>query len=495
MYKMIIADDEPAVRQYLRYIVKQYNLPFFICGEAEDGEQAVNLATIYEAEFFILDIDMPVMSGLEAAKIIREKNRDAAIYILTAYSQFDYAHQAVQTQAAGYLLKPAKPAELVDTLKQGIAVMLRKRIAAQRFRRMEQQIAKDRPAVIKQRLFQLLKGDGDNHDALNLLRQTANRESFCPAAIISASYWSTATALPGAGLDERLLQECSAQFGDNAIIMSFSEELVIIIDRWDFDVRRALQSQLEKWEKAFNIKLCAGISLVARPAEIGRNYKHARKKREVGLFWQQQGLLIVDPAIDGSNEIDCDDIQKKVQHYLMERQPGQAKTVLYQFLDDIREQVCQPEFVYVAIIKIANQFIGKFSEYIISPGEAGLLRQKFIGKLNQTASFTDLKKCLNDLIDKLISYAVAPEQNQAEQAVKWAIEYIRNNYHKDLALEQFAGKLFMSTGYFCRIFKKHAGDGFATYLTGIRLKKCQRAVNERQVLCCRSCPHGWFPRC
>lgn len=61
-------------------------------------------------------------NGLDAAKLIREKNRDAIIYILTAYSQFEYAHQALQTQVAGYLLKPIKPAELVDTLKKGIAV-------------------------------------------------------------------------------------------------------------------------------------------------------------------------------------------------------------------------------------------------------------------------------------------------------------------------------------------------------------------------------------
>lgn len=45
MYKMLIADDEPAVRQYLHFIVKQYNLPFLICGEAEDGEQAVQMVT------------------------------------------------------------------------------------------------------------------------------------------------------------------------------------------------------------------------------------------------------------------------------------------------------------------------------------------------------------------------------------------------------------------------------------------------------------------
>ena len=476
MYKMVIADDEPAVRQYLRYIVKQYNLPFQICGEAEDGEQAVQMADLYQPEFIILDINMPLMSGLEAAKIIREKHRDAIIYILTAYSQFEYAQQAVQTHVADYLLKPIKPAQLADTLRKGIASALSQRIAKQKIRRMEQQIAKDRPAVTQQRLFELLKTDSDNPYALKLLRSIAKIEDFTPRAVLSISYWHNADNSKHGGLAERLLQEGVTLFGENAIVSSFSDELVMIFNQWDYDVRCALQTQLEEWENKYGITICAGISLVDTPSQIGRDYKNAKKKREAGLFWRQQGIVVIDGAVDGSQEIECEVIQKQIREYLLERKPDKAKASFHQFLSEVKQQVCQPEYVHAAIIKIANNLIEKYAEYIISDTDANLIRKNFITQVNQTASVCDLEQCLCNLIDTLESHVGTLEQNQAEVAVKWAVEYINNNYHKDLTLEQLAEKLFMSTGYFCRIFKKHAGTGYATYLTKIRLEKAKEIL-------------------
>ncbi|QDR79037.1 response regulator [Sporomusa termitida] len=476
MYKMIIADDEPAVRQYLRYIVKQYHLPFHICGEAEDGEQAVRLTELHKPEFVILDINMPFLNGLDAAKQIREKYRDTVIYILTAYSHFDYAHQAVQTQVAGYLLKPIKPAELAETLKKGIANVLSQRIASQRLQRMERQIAKDRPVVTKQKLFELLKNDKDNPTALNLLQSIAKQENFYPAAIISASYWPIAATPVIDGLEERLTWECAGRFGDYAIVAAFSQELVIIFGRWGNELRCELQAQLEEWEHLYNITFCAGISLVASPARIGRDYRNAAKKREVGLFWQQQGLLVSDSSIAGRTDIECAAVQKQIQDCLLERRADQAKVILRQFLGESMHNVCQPEYIYAAIIKIANTMIAKYAEYLISTEEAGRYRQIFISQLNKTASAGELEQCLYDLIDKLESNTCTCEQNQAEQSVKWAIEYINNNYHKDLTLEQFAEKLFMSTGYFCRSFKKYAGEGYAAYLTKIRLKKARERL-------------------
>ena len=476
MYKMIIADDEPAVRQYLRYIVKQHNLPFHICAEAEDGEQAVRLTELHKPEFVILDINMPFLNGLDAAKQIREKYRDTVIYILTAYSHFDYAHQAVQTQVAGYLLKPIKPGELAETLKQGIASVLSRRIASQRLQRMERQIAKDKPVVTKQKLFELLKNDKDNAAALHLLQGIAKQETFSPAAIISASYWPTAETTPIDGLEERLAGECGGRFGDSAIVNSFGQELVIIFGQWNNELRCGLQAQLEAWEHLYHITFCAGISLVDHPASIGREYRNAAKKREVGLFWQQQGLLVTDSSVAGRTDIECEPIQQQIQDCLLERRSDQAKIILRQFLGEAMRTVSQPEYIYAALIKIANTIIAKYAEYLISTEAAGQYRQVFISQLNKTSSAGELEQCLSDLIDKLESNTCTSEQNQAEQSVKWAIEYINNNYHKDLTLEQFAEKLFMSTGYFCRSFKKYAGEGYATYLTKIRLKKARERL-------------------
>ncbi|HML31922.1 response regulator [Sporomusa sphaeroides] len=476
MYKMIIADDEPAVRRYLRYIVNQHNLPFEICGEAADGKQAVQLVDQYQPEFVILDINMPVLNGLEAAAIIREKHRDIIIYILTAYGQFEYAQQALRTQVADYLLKPIKPDQLADTLRKGISSALSQRIACQRLQRMERQIAKDKPVVNRQKLFELLKNDGDNPQTLPLLQRISAKEDFFPTAVLSASYWPGSGNSHMEGLGKRLLQEGVELFGGHAIVTSFSEELVMIFNRWDYDERCMLQQQLEEWEQKYGITFCAAVSLVVRPSQLGADYKKAKKKRAAGLFWRQQGLLVIDSAVDGSAEIDCEAVQKQIRDCLLERKPDGAKKAFYQFLSEAKERACQPEAVHAAVIKIVNKLIEKYAEYIISDRDASLLRKKIISEVNQASSVAELEQCLYSLIDSLESKLGSADQNSAGQAVKWAVEYINNNYHKDLTLEQFAEKLFMSTGYFCRIFKKHAGEGYAAYLTSVRLEKAREIL-------------------
>lgn len=475
MYKMLIADDEPAVRQYLHFIVKQHNLPFLICAEAEDGEQAVQMASSLQPDFFILDINMPILNGLAAAQLIRAKRREAIIYMLTAYSQFEYAHQALQTQVAGYLLKPIKPQELVDTLKKGIATALNQRMSACRLQRMEHQIEKDKAVVVKQKLFELLKSGG-NCQALQLLRCIAKKDNFWPMAIVSLSCLPAPQVPVASGTEERLLAECIGRFGEQAIVTSFSEEIVMIFACWDYGLHRELQVKLEEWEQVYGITLCAGVSQVVRPAEIDRDYRNARKKREVGLFWQQHGLLVSDGVLTGCKEIECDNIQQRLRDCLIERQPEKAKAMAGRFLADAKQNVSQPEHLYAACIKIANHLIDKYAEYIISSSEASSIRQNFMSELNNTAAVDGLEHCLGSLMDQLNSYVCSADQKQAEQAVRWALEYINNNYHKELTLEQFAEKLFMSAGYFCRIFKKYAGEGYASYLTNIRMKKARERL-------------------
>ena len=70
MYKLLIADDEPTERNFVRWIIRSYHLPFTICGEAADGEEAVSLAEAHQPDVVVMDINMPLLSGLEAAAAI-----------------------------------------------------------------------------------------------------------------------------------------------------------------------------------------------------------------------------------------------------------------------------------------------------------------------------------------------------------------------------------------------------------------------------------------
>jgi DNA-binding LytR/AlgR family response regulator len=111
IYKAIIADDEKELRTYLRSILSEVWPELVICGEAQNGKEAIALVESTKPHVAFLDIKMPGISGMEAAKSIAGLCR---IVFVTAFDQ--YAVEAFEREAVDYLLKPVSKDRLIQTV-------------------------------------------------------------------------------------------------------------------------------------------------------------------------------------------------------------------------------------------------------------------------------------------------------------------------------------------------------------------------------------------
>lgn len=112
--KILIIDDEPLARQRLRQVIDELRLADFIA-EGANGEQALQLCQQHLPDIVLLDIRMPGMDGIEAARHIMKLEAPPAIIFTTAYDQ--YAVSAFDTHAVDYLLKPIRKERLVEALE------------------------------------------------------------------------------------------------------------------------------------------------------------------------------------------------------------------------------------------------------------------------------------------------------------------------------------------------------------------------------------------
>ncbi|WP_028308993.1 response regulator transcription factor [Desulfitibacter alkalitolerans] len=120
MYKLLIVEDEELERQVLKTQISSSQLPVKIVAEAASGNEAVMLFKTTKPEIILMDIKMPGMDGLEATKIIKELDNNIEIIFITAYSRFSYSNVALKLRAADYLLKPVRPNELIESIKNVI---------------------------------------------------------------------------------------------------------------------------------------------------------------------------------------------------------------------------------------------------------------------------------------------------------------------------------------------------------------------------------------
>jgi AmiR/NasT family two-component response regulator len=116
--RVIIADDESLIRMDLREML--LNLGYLVVGEVGDGRSAVNLARELKPDVVIMDIKMPDMDGIEAAKILTEEHV-APVILLTAYSQKDLVERAKEAGVVGYMVKPFRESDLVPAIEVALA--------------------------------------------------------------------------------------------------------------------------------------------------------------------------------------------------------------------------------------------------------------------------------------------------------------------------------------------------------------------------------------
>jgi len=114
--KILIVDDHEVVRDGLRNILLSLD-NISIAGEAGNGEDAIKMYNSVKPDLVIMDISMPGMNGIEATRIIKEKDPDAKILILTMHDNQEYLNQIIRSGAKGFILKNTDKEELLDAVK------------------------------------------------------------------------------------------------------------------------------------------------------------------------------------------------------------------------------------------------------------------------------------------------------------------------------------------------------------------------------------------
>lgn len=117
--RFLVVDDHSVVRDGVRSVLRS-SPDYRVVAEAEDGEQAVELARVHKPDVVIMDISMPKLNGIEATGIMKKENPGIKIVILTVHEDEEYVYQILRAGANGYVLKSAGKKEIFAAIKSAL---------------------------------------------------------------------------------------------------------------------------------------------------------------------------------------------------------------------------------------------------------------------------------------------------------------------------------------------------------------------------------------
>jgi two-component system response regulator YesN len=463
MWKVLLVEDETFVRKKLRKLVNWEELGFTVCGEADNGEDALQQMETLRPDLVLADIAMPVMDGLELLRASQAAGYASKFIMLTCMNEFEYPRQALELGAIGYILKLSMSiAELQAALAKAGAELEKSRVQRE---------------LALSRAF--------DHCYAQALRSLHTGESgeACDAAVEAIS---TVRVSMGA-----------APLKQVALVTLFGDETGRLTEEWL--AGGVITPETCVWKNAlFHNGITTlffwaegSMDIDVKALEAGRHrgvYSRPFHPRHLLRRWQEhlQAMEMVwyedTPGVRElmSGQTRHADQQKEgtvVPSWETERriiaafEELQVKTVdelLQEYWVNLEKKRVPVETVREAAGRLSHMFASIAGRVEAANGGGPLRNSRSHGELLAALSVlqTELAAAMARTKVKLTDH---PEINRI-------LEYCRQHYNRNISLKAMATMVRMEEHYLSRLFRQKTNDSLINYVQTLRLDKAKELL-------------------
>ena len=507
MNKLFIVEDEAIIRKGLVHNIPWEQWGFSVCGEAVNGRKALEYILHHAVDVVMTDVRMPVMDGLELAKLVKAFKPEVKIVVLTGFSDFEYARQSLEYGVFQYILKPLKRdkleevflklkelldkerldarerTELLERASEGQRALLQRRLADWIHGRYEELPADPLPGypelsgLGRARLYACAIIDMDNQDCMDGQMVSLYNKQARSTAAAAATTTCRGTGLPNdiiSGVDDLGRLTIIARI-DEAAAGSTEEE---ILHKQLAEAVQAVKTALsETWRGA---SFSAGIGHFANTAEgVPDSYEKAAEALEC-RFYTGPSSLHFYRSISGASALTQQQFQ---QFKLLEKRlinflstgSGELDVILDEgFADLARQQSVAAQVVKNTTAQMLYSVLGYLSE------QAHDTDLDMLTDLSMTG-LTDLqhvKSFAKRIIMEIKSERDKSDQGTARNLVRQAMEYVSAHYAADFNLTDLADRLYVNSSYFSWLFKQETGQTSTAYLTQYRINMAKELLKQ-----------------
>jgi len=478
MMKIMIVDDMPVFREYLRDFIDWNAYGFEICCEAKDGREALELYEKYLPDIVLTDIVMPYYDGLELSEMLLKENPGLSIILITGNSEFEYARKAVKLGVCDFIVKPFEKEELIISL-----LKLQDNIN----RHLEEQNEKGG-------LYEKQK-----EDLLRKLIYSNNPNDVYNTGIFPSEYFMVVTVrieLHENKVDSdnivkwkqilfELLHNMIKIEGVFEIFYDFEGNIVTLLnfrDPKDMESYAAYEFKdlIELAKKHLGFDISVGVSdyCYGMPHVKNAYYQTiqalsiAYNERKTGFFDYKKRRLETNHEFYSWEMID------DIYYSLDAMDYNRIEKSIASELDRIREYESQElaPMIYMSLLSLLFSYIVKSGRNI----------DDIFGKdfhpysiLTGSIPYTKKRSFIYSCYKKTIDYKKENIDAAAYQIAEQAKSYIDRNYQNpDLTIADISKELRVNQTYLRSMFKSKYHMTMSSYITSVRMKKARELILE-----------------
>ena len=512
MYNILIVDDELPALRFLETIISKYAPDFTIISQQRDGASALSWLKAHSSDVDILitDIRMPDMDGITLSKAARNLREDLHIVIVSGYSEFEYAHGAIEASVDDYILKPISVShmrELLDKIKNQLDTIK----ADQTFLELTALIKNENKGV---RHLKSLFGDSMYYFALirfgNVLYPIHNLHGTSVAGILPFSEILSWEENPErANLQSVLFNNEKP----HSLITIEPENIYFLTGRDDkeFLLISKAGGSVSTFQKAVRqIARDSGYSMVTAIMvqsgvsfyRLGFFYANASKLlRYTAIIGNYHEEIIAVPEESCPSEASSDDFEHAFKKLAAMINNYDAEAAVSGHVPPIilkRLGICVSDNNQKEIRSILRALGNEWDEKKVTQRQSYVMMQQLLHlvetiRLNHWKStdqimheadaLTNTASSYLDLLENLYGVLYNPEitdlkQYSPEDMFQYAIRTIQKKFNQPISIQTVCSEIGISQTYLSRLFRKYGETSFNSYLVQCRMDNARGILKE-----------------
>lgn len=469
MLRVMLVDDEPNVRQGVKMMIPWDELDLEVIAEGEDGDDGLNKILIHNPDIVIADVKMPGMTGIEMLTAAQKNGFKGQALILSGYSDFTYAKEAISLGVKQFILKPVDEDELIQCLKQVRDEILKEQAS-------HITIRKGNEYINEQFIKSLLLGESEAYSS----REYNDYQLYTGFTVALVSAVSETSGEGRNVMLEMIKKQLLNYDNIDVITIDLNGMIGIIFKGWDLP---SIEKVVDTIVKSYHNRIFVTVGReVDAPHEISASYNSAKELYNNRFLYLHCGSVYYGQVSSTPEEpaTPSDKFSKQIFTFMEINDIPRLENSFEEFQDSLCKSLYTPEKIKVicitTVLNIKTLIIKS-----VGDKKADQFRDEVlighIGALNSLFEIIELMK------KEFTAVSNAIYGRTTKSTMERVVQYIQSNYNQELRLEMLANIFGYNSAYLGKVFHQYMGDNFNNYLDRIRITEAKRllAMNEYKV--------------